>query len=289
MKSRIFTIFVLFLTSQTVLGSTQFQGGGGGGSGGYNGAGQSVERSSVAPGSNSSLDKRFSLPVASGIAMPSNVTSLFQNPAGLTYNNNSKVLAVLGGNAADLKSPNYGGYFYTGNKTLSMGFGYQSAGSIWNNGKINAGVGFFFKELNSSFGVSSYQIEKKFYTNLGYLFNPFGKLKVGLTGLGIDESGAKTYALGLAYDLGYTLSLALDTGVNYKFKDAMVTPGVKVNSGNLAFSAGYSIKADKIRSTPPHITNGAQVGITYWIIKALSMDLYYRHQNKYNLDLAFRF
>lgn len=238
--------------------------------------------------------------VGGGIASPSKTSALGENPAGLVYNTDQRVLGALGATNSSLNPLGVGGSFFAGNGSVGGGIGLQtftgqgnSAGNIT---LLNYGLAAEIESLNVAFGaMGTYTLNQTGITtgtgsggawnaNLGMLYNPKGTVRVGGTLFQV-VGGVGAVGAGIAADANPWATFVLDGAYDPQSKGSTLKPGLGIHMDDFQLSYGYGIN---IQGSDGWIRQGSSVGLGIQLSQTVHLQGYYNQLALYYLGLSVR-
>lgn len=236
------------------------------------------------------------LSYGAGFASPSQTNALFENPAGLMYNQAFKILAQGVTNSSDFSVPGASLGLFMGNAFVGGALTFDFAAPIVGGtmGTLNAGIGTLISPLNLAFGVSaSYAIwnvtgrstnlanNAIWGINSGLLYNPQGEWRIGLTGNQLG-TGNECVGLGFAWDPGDWATLALDASKFVRGDGIALKPGLGLHFYNFQMTMGWGIP---LQVGAYSMRTGPELGIGVRFSYNVHLQAYYNHLSLYQVGL----
>ncbi len=237
-------------------------------------------------------ENAHSLATAAGIASPSmsNDGSL-ENPVGYAYNASGKLQLYGSAPGTPLDSYNLGGQLLFGKGYVGGALGYRHSTTPGSNTSYVTGglsaivrgpeIGLGLSGLVRAGGTQGSSADM----NLGMLFNPYGKIRIGATAYSL-MGGIDYYGVGVAFAPNPQFTLSIDAAANGSLKGLGLQPGLSIHLTNLQLSASYGLHLDKSVGSP--IDNELSAGIGAWLTHALLLQFYYQHASKYFVGIELR-
>ena len=230
------------------------------------------------------------LSVAAGIASPSETSSVFQNPAGLVFENKTAVSLMTAFPTNSLTYPILEGGIYTGNGNLGASLGIEKPTVAGNSSSLYYGFGFLIPNISSSFGISgttSFNGGSAF--NLGALFGTFEKFRVGATVRDFTSSG-REWGIGMNYDFSTDASFVLDASLDNSFGNPWLEPALVLRASSAAFTLGYGFAVTSGNSYySSQIADGFAAGLSIKFSQNLNFQAYYQQLSHYLFELTILF
>ena len=219
------------------------------------------------------------LSVAAGVASPSVTTAITENPAGLAYNQQFKIMAEGTTNTYVFDTIGMGGTLYAGNGFVGGGLGLSTfsntATAPFTQGILNAGIGMQITAINLAFGTSfHYAIWNTTGANTywgtnatwgitaGILGRPNGPLRVGVSAYQIG-TGAEFVGLGVTFEPSDWANITVDANQYIRGPGTVLKPGLAIHFYNFQMGLGYGIPllvGGMGTSTGPEISIGGRFG-----------------------------
>ena len=233
------------------------------------------------------------LSLAGGIASPSAMTTLTENPAGLIYNLRTKIHLTAATPDAALNSFGYSGSFFTGNGYVGAGVGAQSydyqrstyAGSI---ALFSFGVGAFFDSLNVSFGLVGITPGSgtAWGINMGVIYNPKGKARAGATVSQLLDAST-VVGLGVAAELNPWADIGIDFVYNVTRPASVIKPELGIHLSGYQMNIGYGFQT--VGTPFGGLRQGLSLAFGLNLGSLMLIQLYYNHLAQYMLASTMRF
>jgi|GEM_PF-3597806 len=224
--------------------------------------------------------------VGAGIASPSTTSSVSENPAGLVYNQNLK---LLGFGYTENSSPGItdgGGAFLIGNGSVGGGAKVETSSGTSN---LTAGIGFDISSINTAFGAAcGTQLGPKVSINcsdFGLIYNPAGNTRFGFD---IQTSGNALLGTGLTHDLTQDVTIDLDAGIPTSGGGVTLKPGVVIHTQVVQVALGYGFNASSSGSAG-NIRTGFSAGLGVTLNKTFQIESYYNQLHNYFFGLVAHF
>ncbi len=219
------------------------------------------------------------LSYGAGVASPSTTTSITENPAGLVFNQEFKILLEGVTNTYVFDTVGAGGTLYMGNGFVGGGLGLNTfsntATAPFTQGILNAGIGVLISPINLSIGTSfHYAIwnttgagtfwgtNANWGLTAGLMLNPNGPFRAGLTAYQIG-TGAEYVGLGVAADPSDWANITVDATQYIRGAGMVLKPGIGIHLFNFQMGLGYGIPlivGGMGTSTGPQIGIGGRFG-----------------------------
>ncbi|MGZ3689034.1 MAG: hypothetical protein ACXVBW_12085 [Bdellovibrionota bacterium] len=224
-----------------------------------------------------------------GISSPSDTSSIVENPAGLTYNQDFAIEAQAMTNSWGILPIGAGGHLFLGNSYVGGAVGFSTfngsgaqGGSV---GNIDVGVAGFIPQAYLSIGVSASFLAWNYGNaapsgfagqwgmNIGVMGNPQGNIRGGLVAYqvfdGVDAIGA-----GVAWDPTEWFTVLLDATEGLKAGGTMLAPSIGLNLYNFQLNVGYNWAV--VPGYSP-LNSGLNAGLGFTIGQNFHMDMFYNH------------
>ena len=178
------------------------------------------------------------LHISGGIAMPSNSTSVFTNPAGMVA---APTALVLQAGAPEVwQNGTYRAGLQTGSSSYGVAAGIEHRDRASNDPKLvyyglAVGVPAFSLGLAGKTGISHADGTT---LNAGALFTAGSTAKIGLTARGIDD-GVNEFGAGVAFEVSSGVNLVFDAAADDDFDNLEMKPGLKVGNEVAALTVSY--------------------------------------------------
>lgn len=242
------------------------------------------------------------LSIGGGVASPSITSGLLgENPAGLAYNTQNKLLGELAGGNSDFNPMGSGGLFYLGNGRVGGGLGIQTFNSQFGNNNsatttlFSYGIAAYIEGLNVSFGASgSYVFQNSgggttgnnnWGLDLGLIYNPKGQVRLGATASSVID-GVDAIGVGIAADANEFATFALDASSDTHFHGKTLKPAMGIHLMDFQLTVGYGVAVDK--DAPNWIRRGGSFGIGFRLTPMFQLQGYYNQLAKYYGALTIR-
>jgi hypothetical protein len=239
-------------------------------------------------------DTARALSVGSGVAAPSATTALFENPAGLVYNDRIRIQANGASNNSSLDPLGLGGGAYLGNGWV--GAGIQAVTATGRNTSLRYGAGAYIDALRLAVGIAGGSAiasstlrnppGTSHSVNAGAIFNPYGDISVGATAYGLDNN-ISAVSGGVSTNLSHGATLALDATTRSDFKGLVVKPGLSVWLSSFQLSYSYGYRVDK--NAPAYTPLESTVGLGLAVSDFAHLQAYYNQYAKYAAALTLKF
>lgn len=220
----------------------------------------------------------YSLSVAGGVAGPSFLGFRRENPAGLIYNQNGRILGYLATDRDHPETLSNGLSFLAGNGEAAASIGVQSFNNATDEGgsitRLNFGMATYSETLNLSMGLSgSYRFQKPSHAvapelqptwtaDLGLLYNPFGTIQIGAQAYDLSR-GVSAFGAGVATHINSFSLLAVDVSTNNRGRGLTLKPGLGVRAAAFHITYGYGMQAEEDRGVATGISVGNTLGVGY--------------------------
>lgn len=267
------------------------------------GGGGSSRSSSGSSSRDGGDDRKHTLSVGSGIAAPSETAFFGENPSGLIYNRRPSVLGFVAAGPLHPDLISNGLSFMAGNGWAAASLGIQNynntrdaAGNITT---FNFGVATYSDYLDTSIGLSGmYRFRTSqsqdvaaadaptWTANLGFLYNPFGRFRVGFNLYDLAQ-GVSAASLGIAAEVNPFSVLTLDASTDRSGRGLTVKPGIGVRAAGIHVAYSYGMQVDK--SALSGITAGNTLGLGYEFNNYFRIDGYYNQVVPYFLGVTASF
>jgi len=238
---------------------------------------------------------------AAGIASPSATTSLFENPAGLVYNEDFK-LGLAGASSNNQFNPiGASGTLYLGNGLVGGAIGAQTFSAYQNNagtvGLVNYGLAVDIRPLGFALGVAgSYLVQTlgagagvnpaaPWGLNVGIIGNPTGEVRGGITAFDV-LGGVSALGAGLAWDPNGFATLAVDATTNLQFQGTTVIPGISIHVSAVQLKAAYGFGVDNFAGS--YARRGGTLGLGIQMSPYFHWQFYYNELALYYASLVFQ-
>lgn len=244
-------------------------------------------------GAHAASEGAYALSVSGGIAAPGRTLSLVENPAGLIYNRQFHLVAQGATNNSSADPLGLAGGLFIGNGVVGAAANYVSA-----NGASLARFGgsAYLSPLKIALGLSSGTdidstggpvIGASTSTDIGILYDPFGKTRVGFTAFGLD-GGVDHYGLGVAHNLSADFFVVADAVSNADLDQIRVKPGLGVTQNAFQVTVGYGFDARSEGGTNRRMADGFAAGLGLRLTQNAHLQFYYNQIAKYAAALSFR-
>ncbi len=235
-------------------------------------------------------DESFhSLSTAHGISAPSYNTSVFTNPAGLTYNEHSRISAFAENSAVKVDHPTAGAGLLTGDGKFGGTLGLKQTTSSPAQSSLFYGGGYYVSDLKVAFGVSGLTALNGgggTTLNGGILLFPRGDLKFGYTAFDFT-GGVLAHGFGVAFDIERTLTLAGDLIYVPHGKDFYFRPGLRWGSSNIYATVSYNFRRGSSLGGIGSTADGPSLGLGLYFSQSVSWQIYYKQINTLFTGLTF--
>jgi hypothetical protein len=236
------------------------------------------------------------LSVGGGIAHPSATTAITENPAGLIYNSDLRILASSDAGNNSFNPLGANGHFFLGNGAVGGGIGLRNQHTFNTATDVNLDFG-LAAEINAlklAFGVSgSYRVATLGATgggggtpglNIGVLINPTGEIHGGLTLFDV-LGGVNALGGGIAWDVNSFATLALDAATTpTAFQAWSLKPGLQIHVLQVQLSASYGFA---LAGGGSWLRGGGTLGLGVRMGGNLHFQAYYNELNLYYAGLMF--
>jgi hypothetical protein len=247
-----------------------------------------------------SEDDRY-LSVAGGISTPSITSALGQNPAGLIFNNQAKVLVDVASGNDNFNPLGYGGGFFTGNGSVGGGIALQGYNSQYDHSAgnlllLNWGLAAEFTDLNLAWGFTgTYTIANTgvgqgagtsggaWGLDTGIIFNPHGTSRFGLTAFQV-VGGVDAWGAGYSYDPSPWATFTVDGIYAVYSKTSILKPGLSIHVSGFCLTSAYGYKFDG--AGWGWMSEGLSVGVGFPIGYKWAVQGYYNQISKYFIGIT---
>jgi hypothetical protein len=267
------------------------------------GSGGSRYGSSFGGGHDRGGDRKHTLSVGSGIAAPSETAFFGENPSGLIYNRRPSVLGFVASGPLHPDLISNGLSFMAGNGWAAAQLGIQSYNNTRDAGgnitTFNFGVATYSDYVDTAIGLSGmYRFRTSvsqdiaaadaptWTADLGFLYNPFGRFRVGLNFYDLSV-GVTAASVGLAAEVNPFSVLTLDASTNRSGRGLTLKPGIGVRAAGVHLAYSYGMQVDK--SAASGITAGNTLGLGYEFNGNFRIDGYYNQVVPYFLGVTASF
>jgi hypothetical protein len=239
--------------------------------------------------------------VGAGIATPSLSSSMGENAAGLQYNQEFKFVGEGALTNNNTGSIGLGGLFLLGNGFVGGGAGIRTFNGQGNNGGsitfLDFGMGAKIDAINLAFGATgTYTLQQNgpttgtgsgasLNTDVGFLINPNGIFRGGLTGYQL-LSPTPTVGAGMAIDFSDWSTFAVDSTMDIHANGLVVKPGFGIHLMDFQLAIGYGICLDTTGYN--WIRQGGSIALGIRIAYNFHLQMYYNQLALYYLGLAVR-
>jgi hypothetical protein len=232
----------------------------------------------------SGQDDAHLLSLAGGIASPSFNSSLFENPAGLVFNHETRVLGSVASETSNLNPLDLGVGLYLGNGSIGGAFNLNDNTASSGGLGYSVGLGASIDSLGVAFGAALHSGSGLGTScDLGLLFGPKNKVHGGFTAYDVTN-GISAFGGGIAADVGSGASLGVDASTTPKFKGTTFKPGLSVQASSLQLSMGYGFSVDQ--SNTSYLRTGVSVGAGVKLTESLHLQAYYNELEEYFAGLS---
>jgi hypothetical protein len=228
-----------------------------------------------------SMGTKHEISAAQGGSSPSDISALFQNPAGLSYNSKFAIDLMGFSNSTSFNPLQAGVGVYSGNGMFGFGLAATATPSNFSNTtSLKGGLGYSFGG-RFALGVSgSYATTGgAFDATIGALINSHHAFRVGLAAIGV-LNGIDAYGLGLAFDLNQNATIVFDATSNPGFTNINGDPALLINLNMFQLTGGYAFA---LRGSPGG--TGAHGGLGVKFSEKLALHGYYAQLNQIWFDL----
>jgi hypothetical protein len=243
------------------------------------------------------------LSIGGGVSSPSVTSSLGENPAGLAYNHQTKLLGALAGANSSFNPMGTGGLFFLGNGYVGGGLGVQSFSSQRSDNNTSSitlftyGIAAYITGLNISFGASgSYAFQgggnaggtgasTPWGLDLGLIYNPKGEVRFGASAFNV-VNGVNTIGVGIAADASTYATFALDATADQNINGKTIKPAMGIHLMDFQFTLGYGVRLDEVASN--WIRQGGSFGLGLRLTPMIHLQGYYNHIAQYYGALTIR-
>lgn len=249
------------------------------------------------------FEMNHTLSVGAGIASPSVTSSLFENPAGLSYNLQTKFLAEGGSTNNNFNPIGLGGLFFLGNGFVGGGIGVQTFNGQGDNAglltQLDFGIAAEISSMNISFGATgSYLIQRSGFpqgawynsnwsSDVGLIYNPRGEVRLGVTAFNVIN-GVDAIALGIAGDASSWATFVLDGSMNPRTATGKVLkPAMGIHLMDFQFTLGYGLPLDN--GSDNWIRRYSSFGLGIRLSYNWHFQAYYNQLALYYLGLTVKF
>ena len=225
--------------------------------------------------------------VGAGIASPSVTSAIWENPAGLVYNQEFKLLGFGYTENSSVGITDGGGGLFLGNGSIGGGLKVETSGG---SSTLTAGIGFDVNAINTAFGAacgsslgSTISIT---CSDFGLIYNPAGPTRFGFD---ILTSGNAILGAGLAHDITSDATIDLDAGIPTSGGGLTLKPGVAVHSTVVQVAVGYGFNVSSSSGGAGNIRTGFAAGLGINLSKTFHAQAYYDQIHNYFFGLMARF
>lgn len=241
------------------------------------------------------------LSIGGGISSPAATTALSENPAGLVYNHQFKILAQGASQSNAFNPLGLGGLLFLGNGMVGAGLGVQTfsdlGGTPGGIGLLDFGVAADVTSWNFAFGANGRYtlwntgapigtgIGATWDVDAGILYNPRGDIRFGLTAFNV-LSGVTAIGAGLAADPSSWATFTLDTAKDPRGSGWALAPalGVHLSSFQITYAYGLTLSPGSL-----WLRQGSSLGIGVNFGQLAHLELYYNHLALYYAGLMLKF
>jgi hypothetical protein len=232
-------------------------------------------------------DSARMLSVGGGIASPSKTSALVENPAGLSLNETTRILGVLGSGDDSFSPVDYGGGAFFGNGSVGAAGEIERVGGATTD--LDLGMGVLIPGIDMSFGAAvQHDLSgggNGWTTNLGAILNTKGKWRIGAEVQNVFN-GPGGYGAGFATDLSPDATFATDASVDQNFHGLHVKPALQVDVKVFQLVFGYGIEVD--HNSTSFINTGFAAGLGFKLTQTAYFQGYYNQLDKYYFGVTFR-
>ncbi len=253
--------------------------------------------------SNRTLDESIHLlSVGAGISSPSLTSSLGQNPAGLFFIQQTKLLGAIGFTNSNFNPVGFGGLVFLGNGSVGGGLGIQTFNGVGNNAGsivlLDFGLAAEIPSLNLSIGATGSYLSGSSGTvlapggaygplglDLGILYNPRGDVHFGLTTFQV-QAGIEAIAAGLSAEATQWATFAVDGAIDPKgWGGTTLKPAMGIHLSDFQISFGYGFALDNA-AIPNWIRRGGSLAVGFKINWQVHVQAYYNELALYYFGLT---
>jgi hypothetical protein len=248
-------------------------------------------------------DRKHTLSVGSGLASPSETAFFGENPSGLIYNRQPSVLGFVASGPLHPDLISNGLAFVAGNGWAAASLGIQSYNntrdSSGNITTFNFGVATYADFMDLAFGLNGmYRFRTSqsvdvaaadaptWTADLGFLYNPFGRFRVGLNFYDLSQ-GVTAAAIGVAAELNPYSVVTLDASTDRRGRGLTLKPGIGVRAAGVHLAYSFGMQVDQ--SAESGITAGNTLGLGYEFNSTFRIDGYYNQVVPYFLGATVSF
>lgn len=228
---------------------------------------------------------KHDIAVAGGIASPSNITSLFQNPAGLSFNQQTALSVATSFSNDSFQDPSIEGGIFAGNSSIGGGILVDHATAGNGSTFINYGLGFGVAGASVGIAATMDSNGSNSNFNAGVLFGGSQPLHFGASVNAFTHS-YREFGAGLGYDASGDFSLVTDATVDNNFGNLWVMPGIVVKGSTAALSLSYGFAGKSGAATSREIADGIAAGASVRFGNNLHLQAYYKELNRYYAQLS---
>ena len=243
----------------------------------------------------SAAPQQHSLAVGAGVSSPSSTDAFADNPAGLMYNRQVRLMGAASSENKQFNPFNGTARLLYGNGMMGLGLGTHSyKEGTEDRYSLDYGLGVYADSLKSSLGVSvSSRMTKtpsvpgkNHEVNVGMVTNPMGSARIG-AGLISVIRGVDYITGGLSADLSSGVSWSVDGSTNRHLTGTTVLPALAFRISDMEFSIGYGYRVDKKAAT--YLRSGLNTGINLILGPNIEIQAAYNHHSKYYAALVANF
>jgi hypothetical protein len=251
--------------------------------------------------SESGSEAAHALSIGAGISSPSNNSALVENPAGLSYNEDTQFLGEAGWTNSNLNPLGLGGFILLGNGHVGGGLGFQTFSRQGDNaGNVtlfNFGIATEIDSLNLSFGVTgNYVVSQNGATaglgnssslngDIGILYNPRGNVRLGFAAFQVF-SGVNALGAGIAAQASDWATFALDGSMSPQGTGKIIKPGMGIYLSSFQLTIGYGYNLDNTGND--WIRQGWAYGLGIRLSQNVHLQAYYNQLALYYAGLIIR-
>jgi hypothetical protein len=229
----------------------------------------------------SASSKLAELPVSKGIADPSRIFSVFENPAGIV--DSGADLSFQAGyknccpaSEKGIAALNYG----NGTIGLAAGLGYRHYNDSAYDGRLSFLYGGSFRIPGSSFSFGVSGDTESNAVSVGMQYAPMGPLKFGITSYDVTNA-SRTFGAGASLHVVGVSAIALDAVADHSFKTFALTPGLRLDGGTFGATAGYTYTVASGSSGSSFSADNISAGAFVKLDSKWGIHAYYQTVTKY--------
>lgn len=229
------------------------------------------------------------LSVAGGIAAPGASTAIFQNPAGIAYNERARILLAVEGPGTTGSVPTADAGLLYGQDSFGLGVGISH--ELGNANGTGAFYGLGVKTASDQFalgvsGESSFSPTSGTSINVGVLFRPQPAWHLGITAFDVG-SGGREWGFGAGYEISSNAMLVMDFIANSGFANFAAEPGLSVGTRDASIMISYGFRLNGGYVYSRTLREGLSAGASLALGNSMLLQAYYNAINKYYVAVVF--